>query len=87
MSLRSRTLIKASMILTRVDHLFIHNYIRSLLKNILRTIVLVLTGLEPATYRSRVRRLGRPSHAGTYKHITKYTTYLLLTALSASSAS
>ena len=35
MSLRSRSNVKASMVLTRADHLFIHNYIRSLLNNIL----------------------------------------------------
>ena len=34
MSLRSRSHVKASMVLTRADHLFIHNYIRSLLNNI-----------------------------------------------------
>ena len=30
MSLQSRSHVKASMVLTRVDQLFIHNYIRSL---------------------------------------------------------
>ena len=30
MSIRSRSHIKVSMVLTRADHLFIHNYIRSL---------------------------------------------------------
>ena len=40
MSLRSRSHVKASMFLTtRADHLFIHNYIRSLLNNILRPIL------------------------------------------------
>ena len=34
MSLRSRYRINASMVLARDDHLFIHNYIRSLLNNI-----------------------------------------------------
>ena len=34
MSLQSRSHVKASMVLTRTDHLFIHNYIRSLLNNI-----------------------------------------------------
>ena len=34
-SLRSRSHVKASMVLTRDDHLFIHNYIRSLLNIIL----------------------------------------------------
>ena len=38
-SLRSRSHVKASMVLTRADHLFIHNYIRSLLNNILRPIL------------------------------------------------
>ena len=41
MSLRSRSHVKASMVLTRADHLFIHNYIRSLLNNILRPIKLI----------------------------------------------
>ena len=34
MSLRSRSRVKASMVLTRADHLFIYNYIRSLRNNI-----------------------------------------------------
>ena len=37
--------VKASMVLTKADHLFIHNYIRSLLT----IIVMVRTGLEPAS--------------------------------------
>ena len=41
MSLRSRSHVKASMVLTRADHLFIHNYIRSLLNNILTPILMV----------------------------------------------
>ena len=41
MSLRSRSHVKASMVLTRADHLCIHNYIRSLLNNILRPILMV----------------------------------------------
>ena len=45
MSLRSRSHVKASMVLTRAVHLFIHNYIRSLLNIILRPIVMVRTGL------------------------------------------
>ena len=40
MSLRSRSHVKESMVLTRADHLFIHNYIRSLLNNILRPILM-----------------------------------------------
>ena len=39
MSLRSRSYVKVSMVLTRADHLFIHNYIGSLLNNILRPIL------------------------------------------------
>ena len=39
MSLRSRSHVKASMVLTRADHLFIHNYTRSLINNILRPIL------------------------------------------------
>ena len=42
------------MVLTRSDHLFIHNYIRSLLNNILRPILqnelMVRTRLEPVSY-------------------------------------
>ena len=49
MSLRSRSRVKASMILTKADHLFIYNYIRSLLNNMLRHIVMVRTGLEPTS--------------------------------------
>ena len=39
MSLRSRSHVKASMALTKADHLCIHNYIRSLLNNMLRPIL------------------------------------------------
>ena len=39
MSLRNRSRVKASMVLTRADNLFIHTYIRSLLNNILRPIL------------------------------------------------
>ena len=49
MSLRGRSLVKASMVLTRSDHLFIYNYIRSLLNIILRHILMVRTRLETAT--------------------------------------
>ena len=45
-SLRSRSRVKASIVLTRADHLFIHNYIRSLLNNILRPILMVQTRLN-----------------------------------------
>ena len=37
--LRIRSHVKASMVLMRADNLFIHNYIRSLLNNILRPIL------------------------------------------------
>ena len=40
MSLRSGSHVKTSMVLTRGDHLCIHNYIRSLLNNILRPILI-----------------------------------------------
>ena len=50
MSLRSRSHVKVSMILTRSDHLFIHNYIRSHLNIILRTILIARTELETTTY-------------------------------------
>ena len=49
MSLRSRSHIKASMVSTRADHLFIHNYIRSLLNIMLRPIF-YRKGFEPASY-------------------------------------
>ena len=45
MSLRIRSRVKASIVLTRGNHLCIHNYIRSLLNIILRPIVKVRTGL------------------------------------------
>ena len=47
MSLRSRFHVKASVVLTRADHLFIQNYLRSLPNIILRHILIVRTGLEP----------------------------------------
>ena len=50
MSLRIRSHVKASTVLTRADQLCIHNYIRSLLNNIQRPILLVRTGFEPASY-------------------------------------
>ena len=45
MSLRSQSHVKASMVLTKAEHLFIHNYIRSLLNNIVRPILMVRTRL------------------------------------------
>ena len=46
MSLRIHSQCNLSMVLIRVNHLFIHNYIRSLLNIILRPILLVRTRLE-----------------------------------------
>ena len=43
MSYRIRSHVKVSMILTKDDHLFIQNYIRSLLNISLRPILIVLT--------------------------------------------
>ena len=50
MSLRSRSHVNASVVLTRADHLFIHNYRKSLLNIILRPILMVRS-LEPVSYR------------------------------------
>ena len=52
MSLRSRSHVKASMVLTRADHLFIHNYIRSLLNSILSHFIKLING--PDEDRTRV---------------------------------
>ena len=49
MSLIIRSHVKASMVITIADHLFIHNYIRLILNIIVRPIVMVRTRLEPAT--------------------------------------
>ena len=46
MSLQSRSHVKASMVLTRANHLCIHIYIRLLLNIILRPILMV-RGLNP----------------------------------------
>ena len=53
MSLRIRSHVKESMVLTRANTLFIHNYIISLLN----IIVMVRMGLEPACYCLCVWRL------------------------------
>ena len=54
MSLICLSHVKASMVLTKADHLVIHNYIISLLNNILRPILsnelMVPTRLEPVSY-------------------------------------
>ena len=42
--------VKASIVLMRVDHLFIYNYIKSILNIILRPIILVRMGFEPESY-------------------------------------
>ena len=62
LSLRSRSHVKASMVLTRADHYVIHDYIRSLLNNILSPILSVRTGLEPASYCLCIRRLSQLSY-------------------------
>ena len=51
MSLRSRSHVKSSVVLTRADHLFINNYIRLLPNIIVRSILIVRRkGLEPTPY-------------------------------------
>ena len=57
MSLRSRSHVKASMVLTRADHLFIHNYIRSLLNNMLRPISKIFRRKDITLTRNRVIRI------------------------------
>ena len=47
-SLRSRSHVKASMVKTRADYLFIHNYMRSLLNIIVRPMLMVRTRFEPS---------------------------------------
>ena len=71
MPLRSRSNVKVSVVLTRADHLCIHNYIRSLLYIISRPILTVRRRLEPATYCLGVRRLSQLSHADSYKDYTR----------------
>ena len=51
MSLRSHSHIKASMVLTRADHLCIQNYIRSLLNNILKQFLKLINGRDEAQTR------------------------------------
>ena len=72
MSLRSRSHVKASVVLTRADYLFIPNYIRSL-KYYFKTYFLVWTRLELASYCLRVRHLSQPSHAGSHIYISTKT--------------
>ena len=50
MSIRRYTRVKASTVLTRADHLFINNYIRTLLNIIVRPNLLVSTEIEPMPY-------------------------------------
>ena len=50
--LRIRSHVKASMVLTRADHLFTHNYIRSLINIILRHIIMFWVGFEPSSIAS-----------------------------------
>ena len=65
MSLRSRSRVKASIVLMRADHLFIHNYIRSFLNIILRSILFIRRiGLETVSYCLCIRRMNQLSHTG-----------------------
>ena len=50
MSFRSRSRVKTFVVLTRADHLFIHNYIGSLINNILRPIIMFRMRIELVTY-------------------------------------
>ena len=45
-SLRIRSHVNVSMVVMRADHLFIHNYIRSLLNNILRRYFIKLSNIQ-----------------------------------------
>ena len=74
MSLRNRSYVKASMVLTRADHLFIHTYIRSLLNIICRPILMVRSKHELASYCLGECRLSQLSHTGSciYKQYYLY---------------
>ena len=61
MSFRMRSHVKESMVLTRADYLFMHNYIRSLLNNILRPIFLKLIN-GPDEARTRVLLPSNQNH-------------------------
>ena len=68
--------VKASMVLTRADHLFIHNYIRSLLNNIVYKIHFIKLINGPDEARTRVLLLVclMPlSHTGSYIHVSVLT--------------
>ena len=54
MSLGGRSRVNAFMIVTRVDHYFIHNYIKSLLNISLRPISLIKIQSQCSTYVSDV---------------------------------
>ena len=69
MSLRNHSHVKASVVLTRAEHLCIHNYKRSLLNIILRPILIFRTGLEPASYCLFILRLSELMHTYSYTHI------------------
>ena len=71
MSLRRRSHVKASMVLTRAYHLFIVNYIRSLLNIILRPIIMVRTALLLC-----VCHLSQLSYTGSFIYIYYYNNYL-----------
>ena len=71
-SLRSRSHVKASIVLTRADHLCIHNYIRSLLNNSVRTMLMVRTRLEPASSACVSDDLETEQHRQLYIYIYIY---------------
>ena len=64
--------------LMRADHLFLHNYIRSLLNNIIRPIIIILKRLESASFCLCVRRFSQLSYTGSYIYI--YIIYIYITS-------
>ena len=67
MSFRSRSRVKASVVLTRVDYLCTF-YIKSLLNIILRPILVVRIWFVPAPYCLCVLRLSQLSHPGCFNN-------------------
>ena len=76
MCLQSLSYVRASMVLTRADQLFIHNYMRSLLNIILRPILMIRTRLM-CPYCMYVCRLSKLRHTGSYV----YTIHIIYTIL------
>ena len=71
--------VKAYMDLMRADHLFIHNYIRSLLNIILRPIIMVRMWLEPGSYILQSLYLSGSMNAGLRYHLYTYILIILYT--------